>query len=180
MTPPGGLYEYELDGVLVQDRSRFGIAAKVRNLRASKGLQTVGDGFEYAMDWMCPRLPDGVCNEPSTVKAPDIRAIKENTTLLFGSRLAPSDVAERRLEICIRCPAHTRRGVCVDCTGLIDWVRKGMPGRGTLPADQASGACLCDNVLSAAGASAASRPLTAGAEYPEGCWRTKEDGHDKD
>jgi len=172
--PPGGVYEYELDGVLVQDRSRFGISAKVRELRASKGLQTVGDGFDYVMDWMCPRLPDGFCSAPPKLARLDVRLVKENTVRLFGARLVPSDEAERRLELCLRCPMHTRRGLCVDCTGLLEWMRRGMRGRGALPADQASGTCLCDNVMAAAGASVAMRPLVADAEYPAECWRLKE------
>ncbi|MBM4043558.1 MAG: hypothetical protein FJ279_00440 [Planctomycetes bacterium] len=179
-TPPSGIYEYELDGVLVQDRTRVGINAKVRELRASKGLATQGDGFAYVMDWMCPRMPNGFCGAPSSVPAVEVRVIKANTASLFGARLAPSDVAERRLEQCVQCPEHTRRGVCIDCTGLLEWVRKGMPGRGALPADNASGACLCDEVLAAAGASVATRPLLDDGGYPQGCWRLTEVPHDKD
>lgn len=171
-TPPQGVYEYELDGVLLQDSSRFGICAKVRELRTSKGLRTIGDGFDYIMDYMCRHsLPDGFCDRPSTVKVPRVQGIKAATVALFGMRLVPSDVAERRLIACISCPQHTRRGVCINCTGLLDWVRRGMPGRGVLPADSASGACLCDGVLAAASVSVAGRPLTDGAEYPANCWR---------
>ena len=173
-TPPQGFYEYELDGVMVQDRSRFGICAKVRALRTSKGLQTTGDGLAYVMDYMCPSLPNGFCNQPSTVKVIRVQEIKAATAAMFGARLVPSDVAERRLVTCVSCPMHTRRNVCVSCTGLISWIQRGMPGRGALPADQASGVCLSDGVLAAAGVSVAGRPLTEGVNYPETCWRLTE------
>lgn len=179
-TPPQGFYEYELDGVLVQDRSRFGIGAKVLALRRSKGLPVRGDGLSYVMEYMCPTLPDGFCDQPSTVKVPRVRDVKARTAGFFGARLAPSDVAERRLVKCISCPMHTRRGFCIDCTGLLDWIRRGMPGRGVLPADRASGVCLCDEILVAAGVSVAEAFCSPNVQYPETCWRLAEKGPDND
>jgi hypothetical protein len=101
--------------------------------------------------------------------------VKERTKMLFGMQLLPADEIERKMEICVACPQHTRRSVCWDCTGLGDWVLRGFGGRrGRLPADRATGVCLADGVLTAASASVVARPRLADTEYPSGCWRLKE------
>jgi hypothetical protein len=171
-TPPGGCYEYSLNGETVTSLNVFDICAKTRHLRSKHGLETPGDGMRYVMEYMCPGLPNGFCTTPSTVKQVKAEKVKANTALLFSQISAPMDVIEKRMEACVECPQHTRRGFCVDCTGLLDWVYRGYQGlRGKLPADRALGVCLCDEVLAAAGATVDSRPLVTGIEYPEKCWR---------
>jgi hypothetical protein len=130
--------------------------------------------MRYVMEWMCPRLPDGFCTAPSQI-APVLRAadVKQRTAELFRLPLTQADIAERRLEHCVnKCPAHTRRGFCLDCTGLLDWLYRGFGGaRGRLPADRATGVCVIDKVMVAASAAVTGYPPAEGAEYPEGCWR---------
>ena len=171
-SPPDGWYEYALDGEVVRSRSRFEICRLTANLRRSKGLSVFGDGFKHVMEYMCPLLPDGFCTKPSTVPPPlTANEVKANTVALFPLRLVASDVAERRLEVCIRCPMHTRRGFCVDCTGLLDWMIRGFRGsRGRLPADRAAGVCLVEKVMAAALASV-DKPSREGVVFPAGCWR---------
>jgi len=175
-SPPDGFFEYMLDDdptSLVQDRSRIAICGKIRQLRNARGLLTIGDGSAYLEDYMCRRsLPDGFCSQPSTRKTLRMHEVKARTAGLFGARLATSDVAERRLVTCVSCPQQKR--FCLGCTGLLAWVQRGMPGRGVLPADNASGVCTIEEVLTAASASVAQRPLIEGAAYPETCWRPGE------
>lgn len=172
-TPPGGCYEYSLDGkTIVTGRSRFDITAKARKLRAEAKVETIGDPFRYVMEYMCPRLPSGFCNTPSHVKSLRVNEVKEATAKLFALRCATSDVIESRMIVCVACPCHTRQGFCVDCSGLLDWMYRGYTGRRSpLPEDRILGVCTCDAVLAAAGATAATRPLTVEAVYPETCWR---------
>lgn len=174
-TPPSGCYEYGLDGAVVSDRYRSGICAKVRDLRASKGLETLGDGFSYVMEYMCPSLPDGFCTAPSNVKYLQAEEVKARTMTLFSLPCATLDVVSRRLSVCVSCPKNIVRGFCLSCTGLLSWIYRGYGGRRpACPADVATGACACDRMLTAAVATAAAFPLTEGAGYPEGCWRVKE------
>lgn len=172
-TPPGGCYEYSLDGqTLVSGRSRFDITAKARRLREAAGLPVIGDPFRYVMEYMCPRLPSGFCTTPSKVKSLRIQEVKDNTAKLFSARCATTDVIESRMVACVSCPMQTRQGFCVDCSGLLDWMYRGYGGRRPpLPEDRILGVCACDVVLAAAGATVAARPLTDGAEYPDACWR---------
>lgn len=173
-SPPDGVYEYELDGERVQSRSRAEIRQKVKALRASKGLETIGDGLNYVMAWMCPRLPDGFCTEPSTVKYLSATTVREKTQQVFPLALVPSDEAERRMEYCVNeCELHSRKGFCLDCTGLVNWVLSGFKGRrGALPADRATGVCPIDETLVMASASV-NAEAPSDAQYPEGCWRRK-------
>lgn len=174
-TPPGGCYEYAIGDDVVVSKNRFEMLAKVRDLRAKHGLPTVGDGMRYLMEYMCPLLPDGFCTEPSAVKSYRVEEVKRDTAGLFQAMLAPSDDIERRMERCVSCSAHTTRGFCVDCNGLLEWLYRGFGGRrGRLPADKVLGVCYADGVMAAAGASAASRPLKTGSGYPPACWRLEE------
>lgn len=173
-TPPTGYYEYGIDGDTVNARDIVAITRLARDLRAKHGLPPATNPFRYVMEYMCRFLPNGFCTEPSSTKALRGPEVKENTRRLFKMRLEPSDVIEKRMVICSSCPKHTRRGFCVDCTGLLEWIYRGFgTRRPQLPADRALGVCVCDEVLAAAGASVAGRPLTEGAEYPEGCWRVE-------
>lgn len=173
--PPGGEYFYELDGEAVASRDRFEICRKVRDLHERKGRPLTGDGFQQVMNYMCPRLPDGFCVRPSKVVRLGIDDVKARTATLFRQRLAMSDDIEARLAACVSCEANTRRGFCVDCSGILQWMYRNFgESRPPVPADRAAGVCVADRVLAAAGASVAARPLTPGAEYPAGCWRLKE------
>jgi hypothetical protein len=171
-TPPTGFYEYEVEGKRIQSRSRLEACMLVSNLRQDLGLPVVGDGMSYIMEYMCPRLPDGFCSQPSQIKRLAIEDVKRDTAALFPMRVAASDVIETRLVKCSECPEQTRNGFCVDCNGLLDWVYRGFSGkRGKLPPDRALGVCKCDGVMAAAGASVEGLPLKTGVTYPEGCWR---------
>ena len=170
-TPPNGCYEYECDGVYVSSKSRFDICRKVVSLRATRGLEIVGDPMRYVMDYMCPRLPNGFCTQPSTVKTLKADEVKAATAKLFGLPCVPVDEIQRRLEGCLSCRCHVTRGFCMGCSGLIEWIYKGFGGRrGKLPPDSATGVCSCSLELVAASATA-DRPQTADAGFPDGCWR---------
>jgi len=173
VTPPTGFYEYEVDGRRVTHKTRLEACRLVLQLRQELGLPCIGDGMEYIMEYMCPRLPDGWCNQPSEVKRLFMNDIKTDTAALFPLRVATSDVIERRTVTCSACEEHTRAGFCVDCNGLLDWMYRGFSGkRGRLPADRVLGLCRCDGVMAAAGVTVAERPVKDGVTYPEGCWRT--------
>jgi len=179
-TPPGGMYEYSLNGRLVRSRSRIDIARQVKYLHHKAGLPVLGDGFPHVMDYMCPHLPNGFCTEPTKIKSAQVHEVKQRTQTLFGMRLLPADEIQRREEICIACPKHQHRGFCPSCTGLHTWVKAGFGGhRPDIPHDIACGACPEDNYLITASASVADLPETEGADYPENCWRRqpKEDTH---
>lgn len=171
-TPPCGYYEYASQGEIVTDRSRYGICQKVRDLRTRQGLPVVGEGFSYVMEYMCPSQPDGFCIKPSTVKALRAVDVKAKTMQMFNTRCAPADEIERRMEVCVTCPKHSVRGFCLDCTGLLEWIYRGYGGRRSpLPADRATGVCTVEEVLAAALATTAERPLEANVVYPDNCWR---------
>lgn len=173
-TPPEGWYEYSLGGEFKRSRYKTEIAAQARALRAKHGLETVGDGFAYVMEQMCPRMPDGFCTEPSGVKVLKTVAVKEKTKALFALPAAASDEIERRLRACANCAGNVTQGYCPGCSGLTDWARSGFgPGRGALPPDAAVGVCLHEEVLISALATPAVPPL-AGSGHPEACWLVKE------
>ena len=170
-TPPTGCYEYELDGVTVTSKSRFDIARKVADLRRSHGLITSGDPFAYVEEYMCPRLPNGFCSQPSKVEYIHADEVKRNTAALFHRPCVTVDVIESRLATCLSCPKHVTRGFCMGCSGLIDWIYKGFAGRRSrLAPDQATGVCSVGLDLVAAAASIDAVPVT-GAGYPDNCWR---------
>lgn len=171
-TPPGGMYEYAIDGDVVRDRSVTRIARLANMLRAKHGLPTSRDGFRYVMEYMCPRLPDGFCTQPSTIKVIRAEDVKRNTNLLFPRPCATVDVIENRLATCVSCPAHRTKGFCMDCTGMIEWMMRGYAGRrSALGVDHVAGVCECDLTLVAVSASVADQTGAAGVTYPEGCWR---------
>ena len=171
-TPPGGVYEYSVNGRTVTSRSRIGISQQARALRKQEGLRAFSDGFIHVMDYMCRGLPDGFCTSPSGIKTISPYQVKQNTMTLFSMRLVPVDEIQRREQICIACPRHQRRGFCPSCTGLHTWVYAGFGGRRPeLVYDTACGACPEDAYLVTASSSVAELPETPGANYPEGCWR---------
>ena len=174
-SPPGGVYEYAVGDKIVTDRYMSGIAAKAKALRIEAGLPAEGDCFRYVMDYMCPRLPDGFCTTPSTVKYLQADKVKLRTIPLFSLPCATADVVDKRLMACVACPHNIKRGFCVTCTGLLTWVYRGFGGRRPgLPGDQATGACAVDEVMVAAAVSVDGAPLREDAVYPPGCWRDKE------
>lgn len=172
-TPLSGCYEYGLDGAVVSDRYKSGICAKVRNLRASKGLQTAGDGFAYVMEYMCPSMPDGFCTAPSKVRYLQAEEVKARTMTLFPLPCATVDVISRRPSVCALLPKPYSRVLPVLYRPVADLSRYG-GRRPACPADSATGARACDRMLTAAVATAASFPLTPDVEYPAECWRLKE------
>jgi len=175
-SPPGGVYEYSLNGETVSDRSRIEISRKATRMRIQAGLLVFGDGFPHVMEYMCPSLPNGFCTAPSTGKSVNPAEVKRQTSTLFGMRLLPVDEIERREEICRNCPSHQRRGFCPTCTGLHQWVYNGFRGqRPKIPQDIICGACAEDLFLVVASASVADLPPTPGANYPEGCWRIQKE-----
>ena len=176
-TPPGGLYEYELNGVYVSARSRFDISREVRRMHAAAGILTLGDGFPHVMAYMCPKLPNGFCSEPSTIKMIHADQVKAKTKTLFNLPLVPVDIISKRLNKCVNgCPNHRVRGFCPTCSGLTTWVARGFSGnRPALPYDMGCGVCTEDLMLVAASASVVEFPETPGAKYPEGCWRRQKE-----
>jgi hypothetical protein len=124
------------------------------------------------MDHMCPHLPDGFCNSPSTHRHTSPAEIKVKTMQVFNKPVEPIDVIQARLEVCFTCPRHSTHGVCPTCTGLINWVVSGFTGRRPpLPHDVACGVCKEDMMLVAATASVAPFEPVEGASYPDNCWR---------
>ena len=177
-TPPTGCYEYSVGGETVTSRSRMGISGMALALRAKHGLESVGDGFSYVEEYMCPFLPNGYCTEPSTVNPVRIEEVKVRTAAVFGMTCATSDVISERLAICAACPGHVTKGFCMgSCSGLLEWIYKGFGGRrGRLPADFGMGVCPHDLmfVVALATLDFSNYPPRRGEAYPSGCWRTQE------
>jgi hypothetical protein len=172
-TPPGGMYEYAIGDDVVRDRSRFRIAELAGKLREKHGLPASHDPFIFVMEYMCPRLPDGACTQPTSIHTIKASVVKANSLPLMKMPCATSDVIEQRICTCVSCPMHRTKGFCMDCTGILDWIYKEFgPRRPQLPVDHATGVCECDLVLAAVSASVADLPPVAGVEYPAGCWRT--------
>lgn len=170
-TPPIGCYEYECGGEYVSSRSKREICNKVSALRKALGLPVHGDPFRYVMEYMCPRMPNGFCTEPSAVQTIKGDDVKRVTARLFDQPCVTSDEIERRLTVCMSCGGHVTRGFCMGCSGLIDWIYKGFGGRrGKLPPDSASGVCSYSLELEAASASV-DRPQVPGDAFPDNCWR---------
>jgi hypothetical protein len=168
-TPPGGWYEYALDGEVARARTIAQIARLATAIRSKKNLVTIGDGFAYVMEYMCPRMPDGFCVKPSAVIGVRADEVKRRTMPLFRLPSVTSDVIETRLSSCIGCPMHMTRGFCMDCTGFMSWIYAGYGGRrGALPPDHVTGVCVCDMAFAAAVATASGAPLTEGAEVKNG------------
>lgn len=168
-TPPGGVYEYELNGEVVRDRSNIRIALLVERLRTKHGLPSIGGGMRYVMEYMCPKLPDGFCTTPSS--NPPIRAsdVKLATVPCFAKPVATSDVIEERIATCVACKEQRTSGFCMDCGNLLGWVYEAFgTRRPRLPADHVTGVCQCDKTLVVASASVAD-PASE-IQYPANCW----------
>lgn len=177
-TPPGGCYEYAVGDAVLTAKTASEITRQALNLRQSLGLRTVGDPFLYVMDYMCPRLPNGFCTTPSSVRSVRMEEVKARTSALFTLPCVTVDLIEARLAKCISCPAHETRGFCMSCTGLLDWICSGFGGRRRrLPPDVASGVCCVTREFSAALASVDFGDAAAPQGLPETCWRltTKEE-----
>lgn len=172
-TPPGGMYEYAIGDDVVRDRSRFRIAELANKLREKHGLPTSHDPFRFVMEYMCPRLPSGFCNQPTSIKTIRSAEVKANSLPLMKLPCTTSDVITERLVTCVDCPMHRTRGFCMDCTGILTWIYSAFGARRPqLSVDHATGVCECELMLVAVSASVADRPPMTGVEYPAGCWRT--------
>lgn len=172
-TPPGGWYEYAVEGEVIRDRSRFRIAAAANKLRAKYGLSQSHDPFQFVMEYMCPRLPDGFCSEPSSVRTIRAAEVKLNSAPLMKLPCETYDAIEKRIVKCVECPKHRTQGFCMDCTGILTWVyREYGTRRPQLSIDHMTGVCECELALTVVSASVAGRPPVDGVQYPEGCWRT--------
>ena len=178
-TPPTGCYEYSLDGDTVTSRSRHDISRLTLALRAKHGLASVGDGFSYVQEYMCPYLPNGYCTQPSSVNLVKIDEVKPRTAAVFGMACVTSDVISERLAVCAQCRDQVVRGFCMgSCSGLLEWIYKGFGGRrGRLPSDVGIGVCPHDLMFGVALASldVAAFPPRRGEMYPDACWRVKKE-----
>lgn len=172
-TPPGGMYEYAVGDDVVRDKSKTRIGQLANELRAKHGLSQSHDPFKFVMEYMCPRLPMGFCDQPSTLKTIRASEVKNATASLFKLPCATSDIIEQRMFKCLECPKHRTKGFCMDCTGMLTWVyREYGSRRPALAPDHMTGVCECETALAVVVVSVADRPLVEGAEYPASCWRT--------
>lgn len=172
-TPPGGMYEYAIGDDVVRSRSKSQISAMANELRVKHGLATSHDPFIFVMAYMCPKMQDGFCDQPSAAKTIRAADVKRVTAPLLRLPCATSDIINNRLFKCVNCPSHKTKGFCMDCTGILQWIyREYGTRRPILAVDHVTGVCECETALVAVIASVADRPLVEGAGYPAGCWRT--------
>ncbi len=163
-------YDYADDLGSFHDSTKLGICEKVRKHFVATGRMPPGDPFLHVMNYMCPRLPDGTCTEPSRFKFTTIEQIKVNTRKFFGQPMATFDDIEARLLICQSCDKH-RRDYCPGCTGFGRWIEAGFGGRrSALAIDEVCGICSVDETMVAAAATPKA-VVAIGQEAPDVCWR---------
>lgn len=169
--PPGGVYFYELDGKSVESSSRPEICLLVKALHRDAGLPVPWNPFERVMAHMCKSMPPGFCDGLLAGSASMVRLdeVKTNTRKLFGVRPAPPVVVRERLHVCLSCPENTK-SACPSCSGLLDWVLKGMGSRTRIPADDFAFVCRPARTFVSALVSAED-PGQPPDNCPEGCWR---------
>lgn len=173
-TPPGGMYVYELQGQVVQDRSILMMEQKIRDLHDKCGVPLTMAPEYLLAEQMCPQMPMGFCSKPVGIKRYDINECRENARFYYTMPMTTRDVIELRLGTCVQCPKNDRM-ICLTCTGLIDEVKRGFGGRREkLPQDAAVSVCLCAKTLGAVVTSVdypADMPVWEGT--PATCWRNK-------
>lgn len=172
-TPPGGVYFYEVDGHYVEARTSADICLLVKDLHASLGRPVPFDPMSLVMAHMCPSMPPGFCDGPGGVETSLMRVgeVKARTAELFGRTPAPPVVVRERLHACLSC-SENERASCPSCSGLLDWVLKGVGNRTRIPADDFAFVCRPSRVFVSALASVDDPgPPPEGA--PDSCWRKR-------
>lgn len=169
--PPGGKFFFEHEGERLEARYWLEMEPRVRDLMARHGLK--GSPAAIVAEYMCPHMPDWYC-EGLNSGAPVIRLheARDNSEPYFRRPVVTFDEISRRLNICAKCPMHTRR-FCLTCTGVLDWVQAGFSGRRPrMLEDKVSGTCICSKALeivTTAVEYGEKEPVWEGA--PKTCWR---------
>jgi hypothetical protein len=170
--PPSGQYEYSIGDQCVTARSYYEFTHRVVELHNRLKVAMTEDVDTTIARYLCPRLPDGYCSQPSAVKMISIDAIKAKAYPYFTKKIEPRDTIESRLSICANCPCNSR-SVCLSCTGLDSWIRLNFRSqRDRMPQDAGVGVCLCAETLAAVVATVAySADEPVWNNTPDTCWR---------
>lgn len=174
LTPPEGVYFYELEGEAISSTSRPQICVMAKELHRRHGVPLPGDPFESIMAFMCRTLPPGYCT--GTAPAPDgprftANEVKRRTEKLFGLPAADPVRIRERLLVCAGCPCN-RKTTCPSCTGMLDWVIRNMASRSRIPADDFVYVCSASGVFASALATV-DDPGGVPDGTPDTCWRRR-------
>lgn len=185
--PPGGRYFYDIETSngpvhfeapdmpqLLQAIRRF---CDVNSIGVDPALE------QKVTEFMCGRLPDGVCTGPGARGALSVSLsrVKDVTRLLVrralssgGSFLTSLPDANARARVCVECPLNANTS-CTTCNGLLQTARQ-LVGRRETPYDQYLGTCqLCGCMLRvkvhvSGSALAASTTPPRKESVPANCW----------
>lgn len=171
LTPPEGVFFYELEGEALSSTSKPQICVMVKELHRRKGIPIPGDPFEHIMAFMCKTLPPGYCTgeAPTGVANMTVGEVKRNTERLFKLPTAEPVQIRERLLTCVGCPCNTKTS-CPSCSGLLDWALKNMGARARMPADDFAYVCSAARVFVSAIVTVED-PGEIPEESPATCWR---------
>jgi hypothetical protein len=147
--PVGGSWFYTVPetGLQIEDRmSLAGVVAKVQAHYAANSLPAPENLPAIIEDYICSRMPSGVCSGGSpNVRSLDFFSVLGATELLVQRIVKGSGIyvtkeeAARRASICATCPNNLQH-MCTTCNGLRTTFQKLVANR-TTPFDPKLGVC---------------------------------------
>jgi len=183
--PPGGRFFYEvpetklfleslgpLDALVQLVQKHY----EVNNIPVPENLRVLVE------DFICRNVMDGFCEGEESGKSPKgiyrnltFWQIVENTRKNLGhTAWIDQAEAERRADICLRCP-HNLRHMCTSCNGLRQTVR-GLTGGRSTRMDDYIGVCGISGMVIAGLAYMAHPKVHVEVPKPEQCWIEGEGG----
>ena len=184
VSPPGGWhYTQPQSGYSISAINLSTLVKKVAAHRYNMGYPTEGDLAQEIETDICDQLSSedqleycksGIKRRNRVHFSQVISFLKTAADWLSQSRtLVDQQEAERRAEICSRCPRNVGTGGCGICNSLIEELRMGLMQRSTHYDDKlnACGVCGCDNKTQV------HLPLDILAKgtthtYPNFCWKS--------
>lgn len=170
--PPGGFF-CEINGERVTGRTFVEIEPKVRALMRKYNI--LGLPEAHIASYMCPRLDDpGRYCRGAAVQAAHTRPQEamQNSIPYTIKNVVSFDRIERREQICVKCPKHSRDW-CPTCSGHPSRLNEMFGSRRpSLPVDKVTGVCECAKAYETAIASVEygkDEEIWKGA--PDTCWR---------
>lgn len=188
--PPDGFYFVDPDGVKHSESSWPLLYKAVREYRIRNG-KAVGDVMEEVNAFTCKRYPEGcrevrkvtpaqgrgsVANPPGSMQLAAgvnkwlilmVRAVAD-----FADQLVPMPEAERRANICRKCPFHKPWSLnCGTCAGAA--FRLGLSIRKGRDVPRGDELMACQKLAEEVRVSVHINNMkpSANPELPEGCWR---------
>ena len=187
VTPPGSYRYIDADTNQQFTSENMGtLVSQVRMHRKANSLSAIPDLHSVIEDWICQRMPAGICKTESGQLVKHGVTHKTAETSVRATQLIHSmskrsrgpkptqEVVEQRAKVCVDCPRNVPFAGCMSCRGVTSIVKEMKRGRKTDVDSQLMTCAIC-GVLNEIHVFVDEFTVvdTIGtlSDYPDTCWK---------